>query len=103
MLSTGINKRIAATAMMATFFWSGSGLYAQMGTATLSGVVTDPSGATVPKAVVVLESTERKFSRRSTTDDLGAYIFTAVPPGAYQLVASASGFREEKISDVSLS
>ena len=96
-------KRSAATLSAASFLCSLSTLSAQMGTATLSGMVTDPSGASVPKAVVVLESTERKFSRRSATDDLGAYIFTAVPPCAYQLVASASGFREEKVSDVSLS
>jgi hypothetical protein len=60
-------------------------LQAQMGTATLSGLVTDPSGAIVPKATVVLESTERKFTRRSSADELGGYIFTALPPGAYQL------------------
>jgi Carboxypeptidase regulatory-like domain len=96
-------KRIAAMLILASVFSPDSHLNAQVGTATLSGLVTDPSGAIVPKAVVVLESTERKFTRRSATDELGGYIFTAVPPGAYQLVATASGFREEKIADVSLS
>jgi hypothetical protein len=104
MFSNGIwIRRIAATLMAASFLCFISTLRAQVGTATLSGMVNDPSGASVPKAVVVLESTQRKFSRRSSTDELGAYIFTAVPPGAYQLVASAAGFRDERIADVSLS
>lgn len=80
-----------------------SPLCAQLGTATLSGSVTDPSGSTVPNASVLLESTERKFVRETITNSLGAYTFTALPPGGYQLIAKASGFRDEKITEVVLS
>src|SRR6476469_4843831 len=78
-------------------------LSAQVGTATLSGTVTDPSGAVVDKAQVILDSSERKFTRAVSTDSTGNYMFTALPPGTYKLQASASGFRNEEIDAVSLS
>jgi hypothetical protein len=78
-------------------------LAAQLGTATLSGTVTDPSGGVLANAHIRLESTERKFTRESNADTLGNYTFTAVPPGSYQLIVEAPGFREEKITDVMLS
>lgn len=76
---------------------------AQVGTATLSGAVTDPSGGAVPNAQVRLESTERRFIREAATDSVGSYVFSALPPGMYQLIAIAPAFREEKITDVTLS
>ena len=76
---------------------------AQVGTATLSGTVADPSGAVIPKAIVSLESTERKFSRHVVTDTLGNYMFTALPPGNYGLHVTAEGFRNEEVHDVPLS
>jgi len=78
-------------------------LSAQLGTATLNGTVTDPTGSTVPNASVTLESTERRFVRETTADSVGNYTFTALPPGSYQLVAKAAGFRDEKLTDVILS
>ena len=94
---------IAAVLIVTAVFSSVSQLCAQVGTATISGAVTDPSGAIVPKVEIVIESTERKFTRQVTTDSLGEYVFTALPPGRYQLTATAPGFREEKFSDVLLS
>ena len=73
------------------------------GTATLSGLITDPSGASLPKAQVVIESTERKFSRRSSTDELGAYVFTALPPGAYQMVTTGGEQFDAKVAPFTLS
>src|SRR5579864_4434624 len=75
-------------------------LRAQVGTATLSGTVTDPSGGIVPKARVLVESVERKFSRESVTDSTGTYVFSALPPGLYQLDVIAPSFRQEKVADV---
>ena len=78
-------------------------LGAQVGTATLSGSVADPSGAMVVNAQVVLESTERRFTREVTTDTSGTYILTALPPGSYQLIVRAAGFRDERMTEIVLS
>jgi hypothetical protein len=87
----------------AVVFWHVLPVYSQVGTATLSGTVTDPSGSVVGKAAVTLESTERKFTRQVLTDGDGNYMFTALPPGTYRLKAAAPGFRDGEVDAVSLS
>jgi len=61
-------------------------------TATLSGVVTDPSGAVIAKASVTLASTEKGINRTFTTDEGGRYSFNQLPPAAYHLAIKAKGF-----------
>jgi len=61
-------------------------------TATLSGVVTDPSGAVLTKATLTLTSSEKGIARTSTTDDGGRYSFNQLPPAAYSLAIKAKGF-----------
>ena len=60
-------------------------IYAQTG--TISGFVTDPSGAAVPGARVTAELVQRNIARTVTTDELGAYLFNALPPGDYRVEA----------------
>ncbi len=62
-------------------------------TATLSGVVTDSTGALVPKATVTLASSEKGITRTYTTDDGGRYSFNQLPPAAYSLAIKAKGFK----------
>lgn len=66
-------------------------------TASLSGRITDPSGASVANATVeaTLEATGARFTRVSA--DNGGYAFAALAPGLYRITASAPGFqRTEK-------
>jgi hypothetical protein len=76
--------------------------FAQVGTATLTGTVTDPSGAAVPKAEIRLESTEQKYVRQSTTDLQGVYVLSAILPGLYQLSVVAPGFKQETVRNIGL-
>src|ERR1043165_3733727 len=66
--------------------------HAQVASATLSGTVTDPSGAIVPGATVTLEQKATAFSRATRTDSLGGYVFDQVPPGEVTVSVSAQGF-----------
>ena len=59
---------------------------------SLRGTVTDPSGAILPGASVVLVSDERGFKESNVTDANGNYVFPQVPPGTYNLQVSASHF-----------
>jgi hypothetical protein len=63
-------------------------------TATLSGAVTDPAGAVLPKASVTLASPEKGINRSFMTDASGRYSFSQLPPGAYTLTIKAKGFEE---------
>jgi hypothetical protein len=61
-------------------------------TATLSGVVTDPSGAVLPHASVTLVATEKGINRTFTTDNGGRYSFNQLPPSTYSMTVKAKGF-----------
>ena len=58
-------------------------LDAQLGTATLSGIVTDPSGSAIPAAQVTLNSATEKASRQTVTGAAGQYVIPAITPGTY--------------------
>src|SRR5260370_30003933 len=78
-------------------------LTAQVGTASLSGFVTDPSGAGIPSATVTLESVSEKYKRTTTTGTSGQYTLPALAPGEYKLVAEAPRFSTETLTGISLS
>src|SRR6266571_2154314 len=61
-------------------------------TATLNGVVRDPSGAVLPQATVTLHNTDTGTDRESLTNDSGLYVFVSVPPGEYVLKVTKNGF-----------
>src|SRR5712675_1983758 len=65
---------------------------------TVTGVVTDPNNAVVPKATVTIANAVTGYSRTATTDADGAFRFNDVPPNSYQLKASAAGFTSEQQS-----
>lgn len=61
-------------------------------TATLTGVVTDSTGAVIPHARVTLTSTDVGVVRMYTTTAEGFYSFTQLPPSTYQLKVEVQGF-----------
>lgn len=63
------------------------------GSATLRGIVKDPSGAVVPNASVSLTNDATKDERKSQTTDAGIYVFSSVNPGTYTLKVERSGFK----------
>jgi hypothetical protein len=77
-------------------------LVAQVGLASLSGTVTDASGALVPRAKVSLSNTDRHYIRQTITDERGTYIITAIDPGEYELTVTAPAFQEAKRTKVPL-
>src|SRR5579875_2051416 len=77
-------------------------LYAQLGTATLSGTVVDPSGAVIPGAKVTLQSLTENARRDTVTDSAGFYRIPAILPGTYRLTVSASGFASQTFNNISL-
>lgn len=72
--------------------------YAQSGGSTVRGTVRDPNGNVVNGANVTLTDPNRNFTRTQTTNDDGAYVFTAIPPGTYKLDVTAPGFKTASAS-----
>jgi hypothetical protein len=75
---------------------SGTG-FAQLSTASLSGVVRDPTGAIVPGAKVVLRNVDTGAEKTSTSNGAGAYLFLDVIPGRFTVQVSATGFAEQQV------
>ena len=61
-------------------------------TATLTGAVTDPSGAAVPSAMVQIVNTATQVTKETNADGQGRFLFSFLQPGPYQLNVIASGF-----------
>src|SRR5438477_6927284 len=67
---------------------------AQVNTATLSGVVTDPQGLAVKSATVTVINNATGAQRSIVTDDAGHYVFVGLPPGSYKMtVDGGPGFK----------
>ncbi len=65
---------------------------AQTSRGTVSGIITDPNGAVIPGATVILTNLETTVTRTTTTNDEGAYRFDAVDLGNYSVQVSATSF-----------
>ena len=83
------------TLLAVAFLMVPSASIAQIGqTATLTGTVTDASGAVLPGVTVTATSDALiGGSRTAVTDENGVYRFPALPPGSYTVGAELSGFK----------
>lgn len=77
-------------------------LFAQVFTASLTGVVTDPQGAVVPGVAVQVKNQATNDLRETTTAADGAYVFSSLLPGSYELTITAKGFRSYVRRDINL-
>ncbi|MEJ2007274.1 MAG: carboxypeptidase-like regulatory domain-containing protein [Acidobacteriota bacterium] len=78
-------------------------LYGQQGTATLSGQVTDPTGAAVPGAAVSVVDTTTGTVQKTSTDSTGYFRVAALNAGTpYTLKVSAQGFKAYSTTDIVL-
>jgi Carboxypeptidase regulatory-like domain/TonB-dependent Receptor Plug Domain len=68
--------------------------FPQSTSGTITGTVTDPSGAVVPNAIVEIVNPVSGYQRTATTGANGQFQFPNLPFNAYHLTAKASGFGE---------
>jgi hypothetical protein len=61
---------------------------------SVTGVLTDSSGAVLAHANVLLTDQQKGFTFKTTSDEKGSYLFRAVPPGVYSVTAEMSGFEK---------
>lgn len=71
-------------------------------TATISGTVTDPSGAVVPQAQIRVHSLSTGTDRAAASDSTGNYTVPSLQPGNYSVTVNASGFSDYKIPSLTL-
>ncbi|HXJ38691.1 MAG TPA: carboxypeptidase regulatory-like domain-containing protein [Bryobacteraceae bacterium] len=75
---------------------------AQVTTATLYGVIQDPSGAVVPGAAVTMRNEGTAAVYRKVADTSGEFGFDFLPPGSYTLRIEGSGFKAQETTGITL-
>src|SRR5262245_33071650 len=66
--------------------------FAQYTTASLGGTVLDKSGAAIPEAQISVRNVDTGFTQQTTSDGTGAFLFSRLPIGNYELSCDHSGF-----------
>ena len=77
-------------------------ILAQDGSTSLQGVVEDASGARIAGAGIVVSDTSRGVQRKISADAKGEFGFGMLPPGRYDVTASAPGMADKTSRGVDL-
>ncbi|HEU0180443.1 MAG TPA: TonB-dependent receptor [Blastocatellia bacterium] len=83
---------VAVFALLASLIAPPSKTTAQSATATLSGSVTDQTGAAVANAGIKAVNTATNLERRTTSDSEGLFTLPLLPPGNYTILCERAGF-----------
>ncbi|MGC2583116.1 MAG: carboxypeptidase-like regulatory domain-containing protein, partial [Acidobacteriaceae bacterium] len=90
---------LAVLALLAAFIGS-TVARAQVLYGSLSGVVTDTSGASISGAKVEATETAKGLKQEATTDASGLYRFSEILPGTWKIVVSAPGFSSVETDNI---
>ena len=86
-------SRKTLCALVVTLFCAVGTASAQDQRGTLTGTVTDSSGAVLPGVTLVMKNTETGIAQQVVTDSDGRYQFLYVNPGTYSVAAELTGFK----------
>src|SRR5215472_913105 len=76
--------------------------FAQSEVTSVTGTVTDPTGAAVPGATVQVINLATSIKVNATTSENGSYTVPALPAGGYRVSVSKAGFKTETVENVTL-
>jgi hypothetical protein len=96
--------RYATKAVVLLFALALSALsgWAQVTTATLYGIVTDPSGAVLPGAEVTITHEGTSEPRHAVTGETGEFVLTNLPVGSYTVKIALAGFKTSQTTGIVL-
>jgi hypothetical protein len=94
--------RPLSTLLLLVFLFLVPGADAQLYTGSVTGVVTDPSGAAVPAAKVTLVDQDKGFAFTAATDSTGRYLLRPIPPGTYRISVEAANFQSQQQDGIKL-
>jgi TonB family protein len=75
---------------------------AAAGTAAITGTVTDPTGAVVPRVSLTASNSDVSYEVSATSNSSGVYSFANLPGGHYTIEASAPGFARFHLANLTL-
>ena len=90
---------VVITMLLASLFLNTGTVFGQAtSTGTVVGVATDPTGAVVQDATILLTDTATGAKRTTVTNKDGAYVVMDVPPATYNISCTKSGFEVDQIN-----
>lgn len=93
---------ISGLAIVAISLACVTSLKAQIDRATLSGTITDPTGAAVPGAIVMAAGVSTGVSHQTLSGPDGTYHLPALAVGSYTVTVSAPGFKKAEYENIEL-
>ncbi len=90
------NGKHVLICVLVVFVVAGPG-FGQIGTGTVTGIVTDASGALIPAADVTVTNVDTNVARVTTTTATGDYAVTGLLPGRYSVAVAKAGFRRASV------
>ena len=93
-------SKVSRAALFVVLLLLPATLLAQGYFGTVSGELTDPTGAVIQGAKVILTDQEKGFTFTATSDSAGHYLFAAVPPGLYTVTVEMQGFQKAERTNV---
>lgn len=76
--------------------------FGQSDNATISGTITDPSGAVVPGAKVMLSNVDTGIATTAPSNQSGLYVLTNIHPGQYRMEVEKTGFKPIQLVDLTV-
>ncbi|GAB4365809.1 MAG: hypothetical protein OHK0021_09380 [Bryobacter sp.] len=95
-----MNNRILKLWLLALLLCAQS--WAQTSTGSLSGTVSDPTGAPVPAVSVTAKNSRTGLEIKTSTSDGGLYVFPALATGIYNLTVEKTGFKKLTLSNIEI-
>ncbi len=99
---TCFRKFFHAIALLAVVVFGALPMLAQFDTGTITGTVTDASGAVVSRAAITVTNTGTGIQKSFVTDQNGSFVASSLPFGNYVVRVGASGFAETKSAPIVL-
>ncbi len=88
-------QSVFCVSLLFAFAFAPLAVQGQTITATLTGTVTDASGAIIPGANIAATNTSTGVSRSVVSSDSGEFRIPSLPPGSYEITVEREGFRRE--------
>ncbi|HEY5212288.1 MAG TPA: TonB-dependent receptor, partial [Acidobacteriaceae bacterium] len=101
-LNLWCRKAMAAVTLLLVALLFPAMVAAQVDMGSVSGVISDPSGAAIPKAKVMLTNGDTGIAVSITTGSEGHYTFSPVKIGRYSISVSVPGFKSAQQNNVTV-
>src|SRR5437868_8288515 len=88
--------------VMVCLLVTATSILAQSDTSSISGTITDSSGAVVPDAQITIHNNATLADRTIASNESGVYNLTNLPPGSYSIRVTKAGFQNSTLNDVQL-